>query len=288
MFDQLIKQSLALLQKSAIADDNLATADRDERISFIQKTKKDLEISFDETFNFIGLLGFWEAKPIRLIPIIESKVSGKRTPDYLSVYNGKRVLIECKSSSLNEIDDDRLSRRIQRGISSAKKQLATYPSLPGICIFQTDNEDTFEKLKSLRGYIQKKIDDDNSNLSAIVFTYRKDFKEDDENYPSVNLFDFVKAVEEFNNGNEKLLRKIIIPAEIISEVYSVVKVKKTRLEHLLTGKPILTADLKIKKEIKFEKEKIISVFSENKFVGMYKIVNEKEIFAKPEFVLQPI
>jgi len=46
-------------------------------------------------------------------------------------------------------------------------------------------------------------------------------------------------------------------------------------------------DLK-EKDIKFEKYNIISVFSNNQFVGMYKIVNEKEIFAKPEFVLQPI
>ena len=43
----------------------------------------------------------------------------------------------------------------------------------------------------------------------------------------------------------------------------------------------------VKKE-KIEKNERVVVFSEDKFIGTYKVLNEKEIFAKPEFVLQPI
>ena len=42
----------------------------------------------------------------------------------------------------------------------------------------------------------------------------------------------------------------------------------------------------IKKE-KFERNQIICIFYENKFVGMYKVVNEDDIFSKPEFVFSP-
>ena len=42
------------------------------------------------------------------------------------------------------------------------------------------------------------------------------------------------------------------------------------------------------KKYKIEKNKIICIFSGGKFIGMFKVVNENNIFAKPEFVLQPI
>ena len=112
------------------------------------------------------------------------------------------------------------------------------------------------------------------------------FKEDDKKYPAVNLYDFEKAVNEFKNGDDRNLRKIIIPAEIVSEVYEPIEIKKDNLKKIFAGKPILENDL-VKKQ-KFENNKIISVFSTEKFMGMYKVVNSGDIFAKAEFVLQPI
>ena len=117
---------------------------------------------------------------------------------------------------------------------------------------------------------------------------------------SVNLYDFEKAVDEYKKGNEKLLREIIIPAEIVAEVYEAVEIKKGNLKSILTGKPILKKDL-IKKQ-DFDEGKIISVFCDERFIGMYKVVNaiththrekddskkENEIFAKAEFVMQEI
>ncbi len=82
------------------------------------------------------------------------------------------------------------------------------------------------------------------------------------------------------------LRKIIIPAEIISEVYPIVQIKEDNLKQIFTGKPIHKSDLIKEKERK--KEEIVCVFAKTRFVGMYKVINEGDIFAKAEFVLQPI
>jgi len=103
---------------------------------------------------------------------------------------------------------------------------------------------------------------------------------------SVKKEDFEKAVEEYEKGNEELLRKIIIPAEIVSEVYPIVKIKENNLKQIFTGKPIHKEDL-IKPE-KMENEKVVSIFCKDRFIGMYKIINGKDIFAKAEFVMQPI
>ena len=141
-------------------------------------------------------------------------------------------------------------------------------------------------------YIRKLIDDLGKELwvGAHMLELRRVragiFKEDDKNYPSVNLYDFEKAVNEYKNGNEKLLREIIIPGEIISELHPVVEIKKDRLQQIFTGKPIHEKDLV--KPIKISKEEIIVVFCENKFVGIYKTILSEHVFAKSEFVFQPI
>lgn len=97
---------------------------------------------------------------------------------------------------------------------------------------------------------------------------------------------FEKAVGEFDKGKEKLLREIIIPAEIVSEVYPIVGIKKDNLKRIFTGQPIYRKDL-IKEE-KRKKGEIICIFCENRFIGMYKIIAGKDIFAKSEFVMQPV
>ncbi|MFH1607665.1 MAG: RNA-guided pseudouridylation complex pseudouridine synthase subunit Cbf5 [archaeon] len=141
-------------------------------------------------------------------------------------------------------------------------------------------------------YIRKLIDDLGINLGigAHMLELRRVragiFKENDADYPSVNLYDFEKAVEEYKKGDERLLRKIIIPAEIVSEVYPAVGIKKYDLQKIFTGKPIYREDLV--REKKIDKDSVVSVFCEERFVGMYKIINGKEIFAKSEFVMQPI
>ena len=156
-------------------------------------------------------------------------------------------------------------------------------------ILEKEGQDILFKAEVEGGtYIRKLIDDLGRYLStgAHMLELRRVragiFKEEN----SVNLYDLEKAVKEFESGKEEALRKIIIPGEIVSEVYPEVQIKEEMAERILHGKVIHSKDLK--KEVKIEKGKIISVFSGDKFIGMFKVLNGKDIFAKPEFVLQPI
>ncbi len=103
---------------------------------------------------------------------------------------------------------------------------------------------------------------------------------------SIDLYDFEKAVEEYKNGNEELLRAIIIPAEIVGMIYPSFEIKDENLKNIFTGKPIYRRDLK--KVTPIKKDEKAAVFCGKKFVGMYKVLRGKEIFAKPLFVLQEI
>ena len=141
-------------------------------------------------------------------------------------------------------------------------------------------------------YIRKLIDDLGKELGigAHMLELRRVragiFSEDSKEYPSVNLYDFEKAVDEYKKGDEKNLRRIIIPGEIISELHPVVEIKKDRLQQIFTGKPIQDEDLIDKPKMK--KGEIIVVFCEGKFVGIYKTILGEHVFAKSEFVFQPV
>ncbi len=144
-------------------------------------------------------------------------------------------------------------------------------------------------------YIRKLVDDlgKELNIGAHMLELRRIragiFKEDDKKYPSVNLYDLEKATEEFKKGNEKPLREILIPGEIVSEVIPVIEIKPENLKQIFTGKPLRNADLKNKKAASdFDEGGLVSVFCGGKFVGVYKVLKSGDIFAKPDFVMQPI
>ena len=107
------------------------------------------------------------------------------------------------------------------------------------------------------------------------------FKEDDEKYPSINLYELEKAMKD-----EEELRKNIIPGEVISQIYPVVHIREESAERILRGQPIYGKNLAEK--YNFNVDSKISVFSGDRFIGVFGIVNEGDIFAKPEFVLQEI
>lgn len=140
-------------------------------------------------------------------------------------------------------------------------------------------------------YIRKLIDDLGKELGigAHMLELRRMragiFNEDDKEYPAINLYDFEKAVDEYKEGNEEKLRKIIIPGEIISKLYSNANVKNEIIGRLFNGSPIFFKDRTEKSEIKDSR---VCIFSNNKFIGIYNVINSGEVFAKPDFVLQPI
>ena len=144
-------------------------------------------------------------------------------------------------------------------------------------------------------YIRKLISDlgDYIKIGAHMLELRRIragiFLESNKEYPSINLYDLEKSVNEYKKGVDNFLRKIIIPGEIVAKIYQPVKIKKDNLKKIFTDKPIQITDLTNKKNAEIENGRTISVFSEDdEFVGMYKVVNNESIFAKAEFVLQPI
>lgn len=160
-------------------------------------------------------------------------------------------------------------------------------------ILEKTNKDFLFKTRVEAGtYIRKLIDDLGRELGigAHMLELRRTqaciFSEEDKEF--LNLYDLEKAVEEHKKGNSEQLKKYIIPGEIISELYPVVKIKPDNLTQIFTGKPIKNTDLKNKSDLKINKDEIICIFQEDKFIGMYKIIKGKDIFAKSEFVMQPI
>ncbi|MBU3906796.1 MAG: RNA-guided pseudouridylation complex pseudouridine synthase subunit Cbf5 [Nanoarchaeota archaeon] len=215
-----------------------------------------------EDKEYIGVMRIHEDLPIEKIKkVIEEKFLGKikQTPPVKSRVKRQEREREIKSFNLLEKDG---------------KDILFHAEVQG------------------GTYIRKLMDDLGKELGigAHMLELRRVragiFKENDKKYPCVDWYEFEKAVEEYRKGHEEALRKILIPAEeAIKQLFSCVQVKEESVKKLLTGKPLFEEDLKEGVEIKNDK---FAVFSGEKFVGIYHKVNEREIIAKPEFVLQEI
>ena len=161
-------------------------------------------------------------------------------------------------------------------------------------IEQDDNKKDFLFKTEVQGgtYIRKLIDDLGKELGigAHMLELRRVragiYDEDDKKYPTVNLYDFEKAVKEYREGNDENLRNMIIPGEIVTELYPSVDVKEETIQRMFNGSPLFFKDLSKKHIIKDEKR--VCVFSGDRFIGIYTVINSSDVFAKPEFVLQPI
>lgn len=157
-------------------------------------------------------------------------------------------------------------------------------------LLEKDKKDILFEVKCQGGtYIRKLIDDLGRELGigAHMLELRRTKAGIFDEEQIVNLYDFEKAAREYEKGNFKLLEKMIVPAkEAIKKILPVIKIKKDNLKQIFTGKPIYKKDLV--KDIVLEKDSVVSVFCRENFVGIYKVINGKDIFAKAEFVMQPV
>lgn len=133
-------------------------------------------------------------------------------------------------------------------------------------------------------YIRKLIHDLGKNIGgAHMLELRRTkagiFSEDDNNF--VNLYEFEKAIEEFENGNEEKLKRMIISAEEATrKVLPIVKIKEISVKGLLTGKPLHKGDADISGIV----EEKFAVFCNDRFIGIYRKADEGEIISRAEFV----
>ena len=174
--------------------------------------------------------------------------------------------------------------RVKR--QNRQRTIHTYESLEQA---EEDPRDFVFKSKVQGGtYIRKLIDDlgKELNTGAHMLELRRISAGIFDEATSYNLYDLEKAVEEYKKGNEEKLKQMIIPAEIVEQVYPELQVKPDNLKYFLTGKPILNTD--ILEDSKLEKGEVVSVFTGDNFIGMYEISKEYQIFARPKFVLQPL
>jgi len=104
---------------------------------------------------------------------------------------------------------------------------------------------------------------------------------------SHKLEEIQKAYEEYKNGKEENLRKMLIPAEIVKQLVTSLQVKEESVKMLLNGKPLAKEDIigKIPNSEQF------SVFFKERFIGIYNgidpLLNEKGncVIAKPQFIM---
>ncbi len=152
-------------------------------------------------------------------------------------------------------------------------------------ILEQDRQDFLFEVECQGGtYIRKLIHDlgEELGIGAHMLELRRTKAGIFNEKTSFTLYDLEKAV-----NNEKALKVMIIPGETISELYLVIEIKKEAVDRILHGQPIYEKDL-LKKGINIEKDERICVFSGERFIGVFIVINSDKIFAKSEFTMQPI
>ncbi len=99
---------------------------------------------------------------------------------------------------------------------------------------------------------------------------------------SYRLEEVEQAVKEWREkNNEDLLRKMLIPAEIVKQVVTSLQVKEEAVKGLLNGKPLMNSDV----DRKIPNSELFSVFFKERFIGIYSRKDNGEIVAKADFVM---
>lgn len=144
-------------------------------------------------------------------------------------------------------------------------------------------------------YIRKLIDDLGKNIGgAQMISLRRlqagIFSDKDKEFTSLEKFK--DSVDSYKNGNEKDLRKIIVPAEIITSIIPVIELKEDCLDRLKHGSPIfknMIPEKSYDKVIKIVESKEAFAITVNKeLIEIAKWSDHfenKEIIAKPAVVL---
>src|SRR3989344_698472 len=101
---------------------------------------------------------------------------------------------------------------------------------------------------------------------------------------SVTLYEFDKAVDDYKRGDEKSLREVIVCGEeIIRQNMRTIEIKENNLDKILRGKPIHIQD--VVKIVKLDEGDFVGVFCNERFIEIAKVVNDGEVIAVPDFVL---
>lgn len=233
-------------------------------------------------------LGTLDPMVTGVLPVATNRAC--RLNDYLMHRNKTYVGIMRLHAGVN---DKKLKETIQNFIGKIKqlppvrsrvKREIREREIISFNIIEREGKDVlFETEVQAGTYIRKLCDDIGKEIGgAHMLELRRTKAGIFDEKEAVNLYDFEKAVEEYKKGDERLLRKILIPGEIISKVLQVVQLNPTSLKQTLTGKPLFEKDIA-------EKPKTLdspfALFLGERFIGCYKLTDEGDIIARPEFIL---
>jgi H/ACA ribonucleoprotein complex subunit 4 len=153
-------------------------------------------------------------------------------------------------------------------------------------ILERDGKDVLFEVECEAGtYIRKLCSDLGEKIGgAHMLELRRIKASIFEEKESWNLYDFDKAVTAWKKGDGRELRKILIPAEIISKVLPVVQVQEESLKRLWNGSPLFPEFLKEKFEL--ETGKKFAVFCKDRFIGIYVCKKDENTLAIPDYVLK--
>lgn len=195
-----------------------------------------------------------------------------------------------------EVGDKQLSEEIKKFIgkimqmpplrSRVKREIREREVI-SFDILEIEGKDILFKTEVQAGtYIRKLCDDMGKEIGGAHMLELRRTKAgifDEKN--SVNLYDFEKAVEDYKKGDEKKLRELLIPGELVASILPVIQVKKEFLKKLLSGSPLFSSFLEKSENIdKLNKDEKLCVFCKDTFIGCYNFTGEKELLARPEFV----
>lgn len=204
-----------------------------------------------------------------------------RDKEYVGIM---RLHEEVSEEKLKEVIKSFLGKIIQTPpVRSRVKRAPREREIKSFEILEIDGKDVlFRTVVQAGTYIRKLCDDMGKEIGGAHMLELRRIRAGiftEENL--VNMYDFEKTLNEYEKGNEQPLRKILIPAEIVSQVLPVVQVDSKSLRQLLTGKPLMKSDIKEK----LPNSDFFALFNNDKLIGIYHPVHEGEIIAKPEFVL---
>jgi H/ACA ribonucleoprotein complex subunit 4 len=197
-----------------------------------------------------------------------------------------RLHEEVSIEKIKEVIKDKFLGKIKQTppVKSRVKRVEREREVKSFEILEKDGKDFLFKTHVQGGtYIRKLIDDLGKELGigAHMLELRRVIAGIFEEAESITLYDLDKII-----NDEDKLKSIIIPGEAISKVYPIVEIEEECISRVLHGQPIYDKNLSSKARL--DKEQIICVFSKDKFIGMFKVLNEGKIFAKSEFTMQEV
>ncbi|MBM3232980.1 RNA-guided pseudouridylation complex pseudouridine synthase subunit Cbf5 [Candidatus Pacearchaeota archaeon] len=200
-----------------------------------------------------------------------------------------RVHQEISESKLNKIVEKFIGKIQQLPpVRSRVKRAVREREIKYFNILEIDGKDIlFETQVQAGTYIRKICDDMGKEIGgAHMLELRRTqaglFSEKDIH----TLYDFENALNKFKDGEDKILRSMLVPGEIVTTIMPTIEVRKDVVKKCLTGSPIFLSFLKDKDHVKnLIEEGKICIISEDKFIGCYKFIGKEDLVAKPEFVL---